>query len=312
MLVLAGPGSGKTAVITGRVCRLIQKGISPSSILVATFTRAAAAEMKGRFLNTMGLSASPVTFGTFHGIFYGILRQAYRIDGRNILGDDQRLRLLGEIIDACCGGGEREADLPSAVGREISAVKENRMELSNFYSAALPEEDFRKVYREYGKWMRDNRKLDFDDIGVWCWRLFTERPEILRRWQQKFRYLLVDEFQDINPIQYRLMKAWNEGGRELFVIGDPDQSIYGFRGSDAACFAKLSEDYPDLEIIELRENYRSSAPILNAALAVISENPGKERKLNAAKSEEEPAPVRIVKAAATKGRPFLRPKRSIA
>lgn len=97
------------------------------------------------------------------------------------------------------------------------------------------------------------------------------------------------------------MKAWNEGGRELFVIGDPDQSIYGFRGSDAACFAKLSEDYPDLEIIELRENYRSSAPILNAALAVISENPGKERKLNAAKSEEEPAPVRIVKAGSDKG-----------
>ena len=166
------------------------------------------------------------------------------------------------------------------------------------------------AFLAYQAKLKERNRMDFDD-------LLLETLERMERaenaeWKKRYSYLLVDEFQDINPIQYRLMKAWNEGGRELFVIGDPDQSIYGFRGSDAACFAKLSEDYPDLEIIELRENYRSSAPILNAALAVISENPGKERKLNAAKSEEEPAPVRIVKAAATKGRPFLRPKRSIA
>ena len=184
--------------------------------------------MKGRFLNTMGLSASPVTFGTFHGIFYGILRQAYRIDGRNILGDDQRLRLLGEIIDACCGGGEREADLPlpwdgrSARSRKIawscpiSIPPLCRKRISGRYTGNT----------ENG--MRDNRKLDFDDIGVWCWRLFTERPEILRRWQQKFRYLLVDEFQDINPLQYDIIKLLAEPENNLFIVGDDDQSIYRF------------------------------------------------------------------------------------
>lgn len=293
MLVLAGPGSGKTAVITGRVCRLIQKGISPSSILVATFTRAAAAEMKGRFLSAMGQAASPVTFGTFHGIFYGILRQTYRISGQNILGDDQRLRLLGEIIDGCCGRDGCETDLPAAVGREISAVKENRIELEHFYSAVLPEEDFRKVCREYETWMRDNRKLDFDDIGVWCWKLFRERPEVLRRWQEKFRYLLVDEFQDINPLQYDVIRLLAEPERNLFIVGDDDQSIYRFRGATPGIMLGFPKDYPGAASVVLNINYRCTPQILGCAGRLISANRNRFlKKLRAVRENGKPVEFR--------------------
>jgi DNA helicase-2/ATP-dependent DNA helicase PcrA len=313
MLVLAGPGSGKTSVITGRVCRLIEKGISPSHVLVATFTRAAAAEMKGRFLLRMGQDRTPVTFGTFHGIFFGILRQAYRIDGRNILGDDARLRLIGEILDSCTGGGDREPDLPAAVGREISRVKESRMNLEHFYSAALPEEEFRKVYREYGRWMTANRKLDFDDIGLWCWKLFTERPEILRLWQRKFRYLLIDEFQDINPLQYDIVRTLAEPERNLFIVGDDDQSIYRFRGATPEIMLGFPRDYPETETVTLNVNYRCTPQILKCAERLIAGNKKRFRKeLKTVREDGDPVEFRLFSDAGSEAEHLARELRKAA
>lgn len=270
-LVLAGPGSGKTAVITGRTVRLIQNGISPSSILVVTFTRAAASEMKERFLKMIGRSSSPVTFGTFHGIFYGILKNTYRISGSNILADARALQLLREILDHTCPDAQ-EADLPSSVAREISQVKGSRMNVSHFYSGVLPTEAFRKVFRAYEDWKRENRMLDFDDIITRCYELLTARPEILALWQQKFRYILVDEFQDISPLQYEIIRLLALPDNNLFIVGDDDQSIYRFRGANPDLMLNFPKVYPDCEVIALEENYRSTPEILKASGNLIRHN----------------------------------------
>ena len=270
-LVLAGPGSGKTAVITGRTVRLIQNGISPSSILVVTFTRAAAVEMKERFLKIIGRSASPVTFGTFHGIFYGILKNTYRISGSNILADARALQLLREILDHTCPDS-READLPSSVAREISQVKGSQMNVNHFYSGVLPTDAFRKVFRAYENWKKENRMLDFDDIITRCYDLLTTRPEILHLWQEKFQYILVDEFQDISPLQYAIIRLLALPGNNLFIVGDDDQSIYRFRGANPDLMLNFPKVYPNCRVIALEENYRSTPEILSASGNLIRHN----------------------------------------
>ena len=294
MLVLAGPGSGKTAVITGRLCNLIKKGISPSSVLVVTFTRAAAAEMKGRFLSQMGISSTQATFGTFHGVFYGILRQTYHISGQNIISEEQKNKLLREMIDRCYDQADRETELPVSVSREISMVKSGRIDLAHFYSAVMPQEIFRKVYREYDAWMRENRKLDFDDIMVWCYRLFRERPDVLKLWQQKFRYILVDEFQDISPLQYDIVKLLAEPEQNLFIVGDDDQSIYRFRGANPEIMLGFPRDYPTAAVVTLETNYRSTPQILSCAGRLIEKNKKRYRKsICAARGSGCPVDVRV-------------------
>ena len=294
MLVLAGPGSGKTAVITGRLCNLIKKGISPSSVLVVTFTRAAAAEMKGRFLSQMGISSTQATFGTFHGVFYGILRQTYHISGQNIISEEQKNKLLREMIDRCYDQADRETELPVSVSREISMVKSGRIDLAHFYSAVMPQEIFRKVYREYDAWMRENRKLDFDDIMVRCYRLFRERPDVLKLWQQKFRYILVDEFQDISPLQYDIVKLLAEPEQNLFIVGDDDQSIYRFRGANPEIMLGFPRDYPTAAVVTLETNYRSTPQILSCAGRLIEKNKKRYRKsIRAARGSGCPVDVRV-------------------
>ena len=272
MLVLAGPGSGKTAVITGRTLRLVQKGIPPSGILVVTFTRAAAAEMKNRFLKAAGESARQVTFGTFHGVFYGILRNNYHLKSSNILSEEEKRRLLLELLDPFCPEEEREPDLPSGIAREISTVKCGRIDVEHFYSSLLPEEMFRRIFKEYRNWMRENRKLDFDDIMTECYRLFRNHPEILKLWQRKFQYILVDEFQDISPIQYDVIKMLAAPENNLFIVGDDDQSIYRFRGASPEIMLSFPRDYPGAEMVNLNLNYRCAPEILKAADTLIRRN----------------------------------------
>lgn len=272
MMVLAGPGSGKTSVITGRTCRLLEQGVSPYSILVVTFTRAAAAEMRERFLRVTEENGRGVTFGTFHGIFYGILKNTFHLTGNNILGKEETDDLLKEIIHSCYKGGEREADLPSAVSREISMVKESRLSLKHFYSSTLPEETFRKVFVRYENWKKENQKLDFDDIIFHCHRLLRMRPDILGRWQNRFQYILIDEFQDISPMQYEVIKMLAKPRNNIFIVGDDDQSIYRFRGANPGIMLNFPKDYPDTQKVVLRLNYRSTPEIVSSAQNVISHN----------------------------------------
>lgn len=272
MMVLAGPGSGKTAVITGRTCRLVERGVPAEAILVVTFTKAAAREMKERYLKRMNRPSTRVTFGTFHGVFYGILRNAYRLSGQNILSEEQKLRLLRELVHTYCRDAEEEEELIANLNREIGTVKNNRIELEHFYSTACPEEVFRTIYRVYEKWKRDSRKLDFDDIMVWCYELFRKHPEILALWQKKFQYILIDEFQDINPIQYDIVRMLAKPQDNLFIVGDDDQSIYRFRGARPEIMLHFPEDYPNAETVTLDINYRSSGAIVRQAGKLIANN----------------------------------------
>lgn len=294
MMVLAGPGSGKTSVITGRTCSLIRQGIPPSSILVVTFTKAAAGEMKERFLHSMNLHTSQVTFGTFHGIFYGILRHTYRLSGQNILSEEMKMKLLRDLVESHHFETEDETELLQNLAREISTVKDGRIDLAHYYSACMPEETFRSIFQSYQGWMNKNRKLDFDDIMVWTYQLFCRRLDILKLWQEKFRYLLIDEFQDINPIQYDIIRMLAKPRDNLFIVGDDDQSIYRFRGANPELMLNFPKDYPNAEQILLDVNYRSTGEIVRRAGMVIQENENRfQKKIRAQREDGEKVEIHV-------------------
>ena len=271
MMVLAGPGSGKTAVITGRTCQLVTSGISASRILVVTFTRAAAKEMKERYLKAMGKTSTQVTFGTFHGVFYAILRHTYRMSGNNILSEEEKKRLMRELVNHYARDLEEE-DLEENLAREISTVKNNQIPLEHYYSACMPQEKFREIYEAYEKWRKENKKLDFDDLMVQCKRLFLERPEVLRAWQQKFQYILIDEFQDISPAQYEIVRMLALPENNLFIVGADDQSIYQFRGAKPEIMLNFPKDYPGAAQVVLDKNYRSTEFIVKRSQCLIHHN----------------------------------------
>ena len=272
-MVLAGPGSGKTSVIVERTAYMTTEGgISPSNILVVTFSRAAAKEMKERFLNFTGQEYTPITFGTFHGVFYGILKQAYGFTAANILSEEEKSAILREL--ALNHGGElaEEGDFSEEVAKEISVVKGNRISLEYYYSSCCPDEVFRQIYREYVKTCGARRKLDFDDMILYCYDLFDKRKDILAAWQNKFQYILVDEFQDINQLQYDIVKLLAKPQDNLFIVGDDDQSIYHFRGARPEIMLNFTKDYPEAETVTLDVNYRCSKRILSYAMQVIGTN----------------------------------------
>lgn len=273
LLVLAGPGSGKTLVITHRTKYLIEcHGVNPASILVITFTKAAAQEMKGRFLSLMEGVSAPVTFGTFHSIFYHILKHAYHYDSGNILPEQQRMLFLREIIDSMDLEIEDQSDFLSGISGEISFVKGEMVNLEHYYSKNCSEDNFKKIYLEYEKKLRNGNYIDFDDMLVMCYELFTQRKDILAAWQKKFQYILIDEFQDINKVQYDIVRMLAAPEDNLFIVGDDDQSVYRFRGARPEIMLDFQKDYPQASRVLLDINYRCAQNIVNAALRVIRNN----------------------------------------
>ena len=272
-LVLAGPGSGKTLTIVNRIKYLIEEyKVRPEEILVVTFTRFAAAEMKNRLCALMGRQKLPVTVGTFHGIYYGILKWAYRMGQQNILSEDEKYQILRfaaakqkmEVFD--------EEDFIQDIAAEIGKIKNNRIDPDEFVSEKCSADAFREIYREYERQRKKLKKIDFDDMLVLCYELFSSRPDVLAGWQKKFRYILIDEFQDINRIQYDVIRMLALPENNLFVVGDDDQAIYGFRGADSSLMFQFREDYPEAEQILLGMNYRSTANIVRNSLKVIEHN----------------------------------------
>lgn len=273
MMVLAGPGSGKTSVIVERTAYMINEGgISPSNILVVTFSRAAAKEMKERFLGFTGQQYTPVTFGTFHGVFYGILKQAYGFTAANILSEEEKFSILKELTLNYGGDLAEEGDFAEEIAKEISVVKGNKISLEHYYSSCCPDEVFRQIYQGYRETCQSRRKLDFDDMILYCYELFSQRKDILAAWQKKFQYILVDEFQDINQLQYDIVRMLAQPQNNLFIVGDDDQSIYHFRGARPEIMLNFTRDYPEAETVTLDVNYRCSGRILSSAMRVIGEN----------------------------------------
>nr|WP_303242015.1 ATP-dependent helicase [uncultured Blautia sp.] len=279
MMVLAGPGSGKTSVIVERTAYMINEGKIPaSSILVVTFSRAAATEMKERFLKFVNRDRSEVTFGTFHGIFYGILKAAYNLNASNILSEEEKYSILREMTEKFGQEMEQEGDFLEEIAKEISVVKGNCISLEHYYASCCSDEVFREIYNGYKNALRTRRKLDFDDMILCCYELFSQRSDILKAWQKKFVYILVDEFQDINSLQYKILQMLAAPANNLFIVGDDDQSIYHFRGARPEIMLNFTRDYPGAETVLLDVNYRCSGNILKTAMNVINCNKKRFRK----------------------------------
>ncbi len=273
MLALAGPGSGKTTAMVYRIQYLIQEAKIPSSrILVITFTRASAREMEQRFLNLMKGSECHCTFGTFHSVFFSILKRAYGYQAGNILTEEEKYNLLRDILRKKNIEADDEEEIIGSVIREMGLMKGDMIDLQYFYSSCLGEEVFREVYREYERKVSEAGKLDFDDMMVYCYALLKERPDILAKLQKQYAYILVDEFQDINKIQYEITKLLAAPGNNLFIVGDDDQSIYGFRGARPEIMLNFKKDYPNAVETLLDVNYRCSRNITEGALRLIAHN----------------------------------------
>lgn len=299
MMVLAGPGSGKTTVITHRIKRLLEQGVSPSGILVITFTKAAAEEMKERFYslmrqNNQAEESGRVSFGTFHSVFYQILKLAYRFPAGNVIGEDEKREFFRSFLSQNAMEVEDEGEFVSSILNEISYVKGGNINLEYYYSQNCPEEWFKKLYQGYEDMLAQTGKIDFDDMLVMCHRLFAERSDILAAWQRKFRYILVDEFQDINRLQYEVVRMLALPENNLFIVGDDDQSIYRFRGAKPEIMLGFEKDYPGAGRVLLPYNYRSTKEIVETSLRLIGHNKVRyEKKLLPSHGAGRPATVRI-------------------
>ncbi len=279
MLVLAGPGSGKTLVITRRTEQLInQYGVNPQNILVITFTKAAAGEMKERFLRLTGGKGQGVNFGTFHAVFFTILKYAYHYSTANIIHEDQKNQFFREIMEHLELEIEDEKEFILSIASEISLVKSERMDLEHYYSINCSEEIFKIIYQAYESRLRKANLIDFDDMLVLCYELLIKRGDILAVWQKKFQYILIDEFQDINKVQYDIIKLLALPENNLFIVGDDDQSVYRFRGAKPEIMLNFNKDYPESKRVLLDVNYRSTAKIAECAASLIKNNRKRFRK----------------------------------
>lgn len=292
MLVLAGPGSGKTTVITERTRRLISsQGIDPSHILVITFTKAAASEMKERFHRLMGQKKVPVTFGTFHAVFFQILKHAYGFHGGNIIREEQRFQFMKEMIQNMRLEYEDENEFAGDLLGEISLMKNTGVSLEHYYPKNCGKEIFEQIYRGYDSRMKQHRLIDFDDMLVYCYELFDQRKDILSAWQNKYQYILIDEFQDINCLQFDIVKMLALPENNLFVVGDDDQSIYRFRGAKPELMLGFEKAYPKAARVLLDINYRSCPSVVEASLRLISHNQKRfEKKIRPRRDRDDREP----------------------
>lgn len=273
-MVLAGPGSGKTTVITHRIKNLIEKAeVRPENILVVTFTKAAAISMQKRFSTLMnGGKGQPVTFGTFHSVFYKILRKSRRYEATEILSERQKTDYIREIIGRYGISSNDVSELSQNIINDIGNIKGNMLNAQEYEPSCCKKEDFIKVYNAYNLELKKDGKMDFDDILRECYLLLCENHTILEQWRELYKYILIDEFQDINRIQMNIIELLASPLNNIFVVGDDDQSIYGFRGARPEIMIEFKDYYPEAELIVLNVNYRSTQSIINVAGRVIENN----------------------------------------
>lgn len=285
-LVLAGPGSGKTAVITGRIRYLIEQcKVPPEQILVITFTKAAAGEMRLRFQSMMEGRRLPVQFGTFHAVFFSILKHAYHYRSDQIISPEWKYAFLREILSGYHLREDEEQELMENLLGEISVVKNEQLDLAHYYAKCCGSSQFRDIYQAYDRKLRENRMIDFDDMLTLTYELLTKRPDHLKAWQQKFQYLLVDEVQDMNRLQYEILRLLAAPQNRLFLVGDDDQSIYQFRGARPELMRRFVSDYADAKQLYLEENYRCGSKIVQVSQNLIAHNKDRfEKRIIAARA----------------------------
>lgn len=283
LLILAGAGSGKTRVLTYRIAHLVAKGVNPWNILAITFTNKAAKEMRDRVQGLVGSEGEGLWVATFHATCVRILRREIdKLPGYSrsfvIYDGSDQLALIKECL--------KELDLdekkfaPRAILGVISDAKNKLMDVSSFKAQSLDyfKEKSAEVYRIYQRKLAANNALDFDDIIMLTVRIFRENPQVLEYYQEKFRYIMVDEYQDTNHAQYVFVNLLAKCYRNLCVVGDDDQSVYGWRGADVQNILDFERDYPEAKVLKLEQNYRSTRKILKAANEVVSNNLNRKGK----------------------------------
>jgi DNA helicase-2/ATP-dependent DNA helicase PcrA len=281
VLIIAGPGSGKTRVITHRIAYLIRVcGVSPHRIMAVTFTNKAAKEMVTRLNTLVSASVKDLTIGTFHAICVRILRQdgaAIGVEKDFVIYDnDDQISLVKKCFESLKLDPKQYS--ASTILSHISNAKSQMIAVDMYtqHSGSYFEEVVGRVYEKYQQMLEKSNALDFDDLLMKTVKLFHKRPEILEKYRSRYLYIMVDEFQDTNLVQYQLVKLLAGGSRNICVVGDPDQSIYSWRSADVRNILDFEKDFPDAKVLMLQQNYRSTRNILETASSVISSN--KQRK----------------------------------
>lgn len=279
LLVLAGPGSGKTLVITHRVRYLIEELlVAPESILVLTFSRAAAKGMKERFYSAREKESGrakcdqKITWGTFHSFFFYLLRTAYGYGSEQVAGEEERSALVREALERRGIAKDEVLGLSEAILSEIALVKQEKIRLELYYAKSCAEELFREVFAEYEAALGRLKKIDFEDMLAMVYELLSAREDIREACEKRYRYILVDEFQDINRLQYEIIRLIAGKSANLTVVGDDDQSVYRFRGAKPEIMLGFQKDYPEARKLLLETNFRSSVQIVEASRRLIENN----------------------------------------
>ena len=273
MLVLAGAGSGKTKVLTSRIAYLMENGVKPQNILAITFTNKAAKEMKDRVSKLIHTDVYKLQISTFHSFGLKLIKENYNLLGYEknftIIDSDDALTIIKKIM--------KDFDLnpkfynAKDIRNKISSSKNELMSISDFMKLEY-DDNVVRVYEKYLKTLKSNNSVDFDDLLLLPIKLFREHKDVLKKYQELYKYILIDEYQDTNEAQYILSKMLSASHKNLFVVGDNDQAIYAFRGANFKNILNFEKDYPDCKVILLEENYRSTQNILNAANSVIKHN----------------------------------------
>ena len=285
MLVTAGPGSGKTTVITYRIYHLIHSlGISPEQILVITFTKAAAKQMQERYRTLNESESGGVTFATFHALFYAIVREENAFEHIRVLNESEKRTIMSSILKRN-GFAYPQAEMIEELLRQISFIRNQNIDLSKYQPIYFDKSLFLTIYCAYEKYVKSIGKVDFDDMMLECRILLKNNPLILKRWQERFRFYLIDEFQDINPLQYDILMLLAEKEQNIFCVGDEDQAIYGFRGASPKLMFDFLSTYKNACHILMTRNYRSESQIIEASNRLI--------KINKERFSKEVKPVKI-------------------
>ena len=284
VLILAGAGSGKTRTLTYRIANLIDHGVQPWHILALTFTNKAAREMRERVEKLVGADANDMWLGTFHSVCVRILRRDIEKLGYQrsftIYDDDDQLRVIKDAVKTLSLDENRMP--PREIRNKISDAKNKMLTPDEWFQESLKDyqsQQIHDVYSYYEERLRAANALDFDDLLLRTLQLFVDHPPVLDYYRQRFQYVHVDEYQDTNPAQYTLVRLLTQESRNLCVVGDDDQSIYGWRGADIRNILDFEQDFPDTKVIKLEQNYRSTANILDAANQVIAHNMGRKEKV---------------------------------
>ncbi len=279
MLVLAGPGSGKTHLLVERIRMMIEdRHIPPESILVITFSKKAARQMQRRFEKCVEGTSYPVTFGTFHAVFYNILKQ-YDPNISRLITEEEIRSFVRRAVTECAPDSDflRSRDNTDDIAGLISAYKNFGEEffVRNEFAREFElyeRDEFQRIFDNYCKAVRDAGLIDFDDMIVRCRDVLRKHESVLRKWQKIYRYFLVDEFQDINSLQYDVLRLLAGDERNVFAVGDDDQSIYAFRGARPELMKKFLHQYPGCRQVTLSMNYRCSSKIIGVADSLIRHN----------------------------------------